>query len=160
MARAAKFRNAVRIEGEVAYITIGKKKPFEVMVDTDQLTKIIAFGYSLSAHPRGYAFFGIFNGDNVSLHRFLTGAPEGQQVDHINRDTKDNRLSNLRIVTARENMNNRSVESNVKERNICWSPAESKFRVKVTNKGKQYLKRFNTIEEAIEYRDKLLAELA
>ena len=33
--------------------------------------------------------------------------PEGLTVDHINRDTKDNRWCNLRIVTHRQNMSNR-----------------------------------------------------
>ena len=30
--------------------------------------------------------------------------PEGKQIDHINSDTQDNKLENLQVVTARENM--------------------------------------------------------
>ena len=39
----------------------------------------------------------------------LFGVPkpaENYQIDHINRDSHDNRLENLRWVTAQENMNN------------------------------------------------------
>ncbi len=40
------------------------------------------------------------------LHRFLMDAPEGYVVDHINGDTLDNRRSNLRVVTQRQNIAN------------------------------------------------------
>lgn len=40
----------------------------------------------------------------IQLHRLLLSPPEGMQVDHINGDTLDNRRSNLRVVTASENM--------------------------------------------------------
>lgn len=37
------------------------------------------------------------------LHRFILGAPAGMDVDHINRNTLDNRRCNIRIVTRAEN---------------------------------------------------------
>lgn len=50
-------------------------------------------------------------GKHVYLHRVVMGARRGQMVDHINGDTLDNRKSNLRFVTARQNMQNRAKPS-------------------------------------------------
>jgi len=46
-------------------------------------------------------------GKKVYMHRFIMGGPKGLIVDHINRQTLDNRRENLRIVTHSENMKNR-----------------------------------------------------
>lgn len=42
----------------------------------------------------------------VKLHRFITGAPSGMDVDHINHDRLDNRSVNLRVCTHAQNMMN------------------------------------------------------
>lgn len=44
---------------------------------------------------------------STPLHRLIMGAKPGQIVDHINRDTRDNRRANLRFVTPSQNMMNR-----------------------------------------------------
>ena len=41
----------------------------------------------------------------MRLHRYLLGFPD-LQVDHIDRDTMNNRRSNLRVVTQSQNMAN------------------------------------------------------
>jgi hypothetical protein len=44
----------------------------------------------------------------VRMHRYVIGALSGQIVDHVNSDRLDNRKSNLRIVTASQNNQNRA----------------------------------------------------
>lgn len=44
----------------------------------------------------------------ISMHRWIMGAPDGVEVDHVNRDGLDNRRSNLRFATVRQNMVNKA----------------------------------------------------
>lgn len=57
----------------------------------------------------GYAYFTAGGrGGEMLLHRFLIGGPipKGMVVDHINRNRRDCRISNLRVVTPAENAAN------------------------------------------------------
>jgi len=51
------------------------------------------------------------NGKNVFMHREIVDAPSGLEVDHRNHDTLDNRRGNLRLVTTRQNHENRRDQS-------------------------------------------------
>lgn len=64
----------------------------------------------IKPNSRGYIKITV-NGKKVFLHRIIATAfipnPENKPfVDHINRITWDNRVTNLRWVTHKENMNN------------------------------------------------------
>ena len=56
------------------------------------------------------------------LHRVILNAPKGKYVDHINGNRLDNRRSNLRIVSAIGNGQNRpsAARSNSGYRGVCW----------------------------------------
>ena len=77
-------------------------------------------------------------------------------IDHIDRDKTNNRIENLRSVSARGNSLNRS--DNTETPNI--SKNGGSFQVMFMFKGKkEYFGIYNTIEEAIVVRDKIASDL-
>lgn len=70
------------------------------------------------------------NKKNVYIHRLLTGALDGQYVDHINGDTLDNRRSNLRVCTSGENSYNQSkrrINCTSKFKGVSWNTRLKKW---------------------------------
>ena len=62
----------------------------------------------------------------LAMHQVLTNPPLGMVVDHINHDGLDNRRSNLRICTPRQNTQNKrktnSPRSASKWKGVSWQP--------------------------------------
>lgn len=97
----------------------------------------------------------------MSLHRYLTDCPKNLTVDHINRDTLDNRLSNLRICTQTIQNINRVIGSKNKSgyKNISYCSNHRYWRITFTRYGKQkQIGTTKTLEEAIKIRDEYLKE--
>lgn len=64
-------------------------------------------------YNNGYAKWAKIGSKAIFLHRFIINAPDGAQVDHINRDKLDNRKANLRLCTNTENAQNRASWGNM-----------------------------------------------
>lgn len=75
----------------------------------------------------------------IRLHRLLTGATAGYDVDHINGDPTDNRRSNLRVITHHQNAINVGLRCNSKTgyKGVCWTSREKMYRAYIFVKGKQ-----------------------
>lgn len=89
----------------------------------------------------------------IYLSRQLLGLEPGdpRQVDHKNRNTLDNRRSNLRIATPGQNSQNRGVRSDSRSgvRGVGWFAPTRKWRAHACVDGKRRtLGYFDTIEEA------------
>jgi len=79
------------------------------LIDDDDYAEIAQYKWCYSSV--GYALrrtrkSELGGGKNLYLHRQLMRPEKGKQVDHINGDTLDNRRSNLRVCTSKENSRN------------------------------------------------------
>lgn len=77
-------------------------------VDNDVWDKIKEYRWGLAPRNTVTSKFYIQNRRLGLLHRFIMNYPKNKCIDHINRDTLDNRRSNLRIVSKGENSKNRA----------------------------------------------------
>lgn len=114
MARAYAVKgNLITIDpadARVAYIHITKKSgtKFTLIIDADKVELASKFTWHINDRIPDLPY-GLANIPNscISIHRVVTNAPKELMVDHIDGNTLDNRLSNLRLVENKHNCQNR-----------------------------------------------------
>lgn len=87
----------------------------------------------------------------IYMHRLLMSAERGQEIDHVNGDGMDNRRSNLRFCTRRENNANRhAVQSKSSPyKGVHFEAWSGKWRAEIMSHGRRYkLGRFTDVKEA------------
>lgn len=155
------MKNKFSIRGEITAIYVSFRGGLvECIIDTKSLevlhefdgtfrgvwndtTKgIYVMGYDMSYTPK----------KNTMIHRYLTGADEANIVDHINHNTLDNRLFNLRVTTQSQNMLNKdpSKPSYKKITGITWYENRNRWRVKIKRYGEyHHIGYFKEYEDAV-----------
>lgn len=78
----------------------------EVLVDADDFDRLTAWKWHL-VRCRRESGLRVFNAKGRYLHTVVMDAPKGMVVDHIYHRTLDNRKSQLRVCTTRDNNVNR-----------------------------------------------------
>ncbi|CAM6588387.1 HNH endonuclease [Escherichia coli] len=100
-----------------------------------------AFKKCSSINSDGYLMI-MINGKACPAHRLawliVYGTMPDGFIDHINRVRTDNRISNLRLVTHSENMQNRKIQKNNKSgyRGVSWDAKYGKWRARINASGK------------------------
>lgn len=86
----------------------------------------------------------------ILLHRYILDVSREMIVDHVNRNTLDNRIKNLRVVTHSQNMQNRNLQKNNSTGIRGVTRRDSgKFCARVRlNRKVVYYEQFGTLEEA------------
>jgi len=93
--------NKITVKDTYAEMIAGN---YTILIDIEDIEKLKIFtwsvnsGKTIEAHTR-------MDSDIIAMHRFLMGFPSCI-VDHKNRNTLDNRRSNLRLATHAQNMQN------------------------------------------------------
>lgn len=142
-------------EGYTECVTYTKNfnESYHVIIDIDKKDEVSKYKvYTRSHGGKQYAFISK-NGKKIFLHRFLMGLEKEEYsinkvVDHINGNSLDNRVSNLRICSHKENAQNCRTGSKVV--GVGWLKYNKKWtaRIMVNYEG-IHLGNFNTYEEAV-----------
>lgn len=120
-----------------------------VLIDTDKIDSINHITWCVNRSNTtkvGDTLYvsGMANGKSIRLHRMLCNTPTGFVTDHINNDTLDNRLSNLRVTTYSGNSYNQP-----RAKGYGFHKATGKWQAYIKVNGKlQYLGLYATSQEA------------
>lgn len=156
MVAAFKYKN-IYIRMPLYTLLIIPLKSFNIVgkISNEDYEKVSKYRWRPQRHHTGrYYIFGQVNKKSVQLHRFITHCPTNLVVDHINRDSLDNRRCNLRCVTTEENNNNRRKYSNVSsETNI--QGISVLYRVRIAGYKDRY---FNSFERAKWYYQEIMED--
>jgi len=152
------MKNDFIIEGDVLKMFIKRKNGDILTVLCDASSKDIVSQYRWCVRKCGTDFYA--TNKNLYMHRLL--APGHRIIDHINRNSLDNRLSNLRPATYSQNSLNAKSRSHNKlgttgvyKRRDC-----NRFMAYAKVDGKRhYFGLFKTHVEAIAARNKNLANM-
>jgi hypothetical protein len=136
--------------------------PKEVIIDDDVKEFLCGYLNTYGWHIDGTGYCRRKNNKKaVLIHRLVAAlyfgidAIKDKEIDHINGNKLDNRISNLRICTRTENMRNKGKQNNNTSgfKGVVYLKRDKKWRaqIKVNNKLK-YLGQFeNKIDAALEY---------
>lgn len=165
--QAARVMERIRITGDVAEIRLGGKLGLVTLVDAEDV-HLFQHGFcSLSFRRRkDGSMTGMYatarcNGRAERISRIILGLKPGDpDVDHISRNTLDNRKANLRPASHVENCWNHGLSHRNTTGVIGVSRHGKYFQANIRVEGRQkYLGRYKTIAEAAQVRDAWVAQM-
>lgn len=157
--------NDYTINGDIATIYIYKKngEVIETIVDACKLEKLKTLNYRWSADWReaiqnyyiraSVYVYGRKSNKMFYLHQIITDSTSKKHyVDHINHNTLDNRLENLRVSSVSENSAHRKSKNRNNSsgfRNVFWNTSLQKWSVTLSKNYHQIkIGDFNDLIEA------------
>lgn len=129
-----------------------KRKTGEILwytIDLDDLERVLNFPYTWFALKYNEATDSWYAGCSeyhpelkqsrpYYLHQFIMNN-RIERIDHVNRDIKDCRKENLRVITVKQNATNRTKRNKNNKsgyRNVCWDNWYKQWKVQLQVDGK------------------------
>lgn len=152
-------KNEYIFQGPITYINIQFKGIFyQTIIDTEMYPLVSQYHWRLTQkRNKFYAVTGESkNGQSqIYLHWLCYRSPFkmlGYEIDHINGNSLDNRICNLRMISRQENIDNTRVrrDSKLQIRGISFDEKYNSFVVDFSfHKKRFYVKPWKTLEEAV-----------
>ena len=106
----------------------------------------VGLGFGKGSRKRGYL---------VAL-AFLGPRPEGLEIDHIDRNTQNDRPDNLRYASRYEQILNREylqTNNTTGVRGLCYEPVSNTWRAGIRKNGTHHRKKFHIdkLQEAVDW---------
>ena len=116
----------------------------ETMVDDDDFEKLNKYKWHVLKGRRTFYAVRTSRESKIMMHRVICNVPKGMQVDHIDGNGLNNCKSNLRIVTSRQNNQNKHIKKSSIYPGVSWCTSRKKWRSDIEINGKQnFIGRFN-----------------
>jgi len=150
------LNNPINVNGDVTTIyCVYKKNVYPVLIDTISLNKVKRVNTwvgNLQSDKTRMVVVGNYKGKRVAMPDILIKKPAGYHIDHINRNTFDNRLRNLRAVKPGVNMLNKGdyTTNTSGTRNVMAK--DGSYRV-------AFMRKFESLQLAIECQQAVKAVL-
>lgn len=149
-------KDIIHYEKDYAYILLTKNSITQkVIFDIEDIEKVKQYKWHLHLRKSDMRYDVCTNtyAENkkrkyIIMPRYLLNYSGNKTIDHINRNTLDNRKINLRIVNIYENNLNKNNNTSGCV-GVSWDKARNKWHVTFKSKN---LGRFDTFEEAVKVR--------
>jgi hypothetical protein len=169
-----RHKYTVHSDGDGEYAKISLPQGKFILVDLEDVKLVSKFNWR--CYPSRNTFYADRRSSEsekdkykstVPMHRFILGLTSqdfeetGLVVDHINGNGLDNRKSNLRVVTARQNTQNQKRKTSSKYPGVSWNKNAQKWQARIGLNGKlRHLGLFVDEREAAKAYEQACRELA
>ena len=144
-----KVRNEIVLYDNHAEIILYNRRCEETaraLIDLEDVDKVKNIKWCMKSN--GYVHDG-----KIHIHRLIMDCSDNMVVDHINHNKLDNRKTNLRICSHRQNSMNQKTRRDNSSGHAGVGKSGNKWRARIYIDGKEvHLGRFDTKEEAIRAR--------